>query len=181
MTTENEVPPLLEAADNTYATTEEAFAVIDYIVRYAKKRWPNEGGETCGQVYLWPEYCDVDFVDPTDAPNGFRTRVVAGSNTLWILVADHGYSDEKKRQLRLFFSERYTPVLQDCHLRAYAGLWRHIKANERVAILEELRKTGAVPDSLKAEVFADIANAARVRRDSRPPKSPSAGSESVDP
>ena len=148
---------LLTSSDDTYATVTEAIAVIEFFTRWVRRQAPEDSQNE--EPELWPRHCEVQFVPPEKAPHVFRTHQPAGSSVLFVLVADHGFSDDERERLRILYAERFTPTLRDCQLRACANLWRQISDKEREAILHGIRGSGAATQATVDAVLADMARA----------------------
>jgi hypothetical protein len=168
MSENDDVPKLLEAADETYETIGETFAVIDYVIRYAKNRWGLSGDAGDNSQHLWPVYFDVDFVDKKRAPNGYRTYCPEGSDTLWLLVANHDFSAEQQEELRLYYHQQFAPVLGECQRRSVTGLWRLVQKKQRDEILAHLKAIGALSPEAERQVFEEIASAKRREAGTKP-------------
>lgn len=148
-------------AEEAYGSVSEALAVIEFFTRWARAQGGGARNDTVPE--LWPRLCEVQFVEPTDAPHVFRTHQPAGSPMLYVLVADHGFDDEERERLRFLYVERFTPTLKDCQLRACANLWRQIAEDERAGILRGLRESGVSTVSVN-QVLSEMKSAGEKTR-----------------
>ena len=139
----------------TYKTTEEAFVVAEYFARYVRKRWPGSHNSSGDRGHLYLELIDVVFKPPEEVPRKLL-KLGYASDTLLVLLPDHGYGEEQKEVLRDFYQQKYASVVKESHARTNALLWQTFSADERSEILGMFKENSTLEGAIKTAILNDL-------------------------